>query len=165
MHVKSTSHGSCDDIATKHHTVWKAPFRFLGHIVDNRICRKIWGSTKRTKSEDNVSEDCKTRKSVQDIEHHVCNGHEKKEDDYSSSSSSETESSDESEEDEKEWDTRKTSRKYVWKFPVERKVSSSQKQQIDPALLAEIEVSYLNRMNKKIFLTYLINKICKISLK
>lgn len=109
--------------------------------MDNRICRKIWGSTKRTKSEDNVSEETKTRKSIQDIDPHACNGLAKKVDDYTSSSSSETESSDESDEDEKEWDMRKTNRKYVWKGPVERKVSSSQKQQIDPALLAEIEVS------------------------
>lgn len=116
--------------------------RFLGHIVDNRICRKIWRSTKRTKSEDNVSEEPKTRKSLEDIEPHTCNGHGKKDDEYSSSSSSGTESSGESDEEEKEWDMRKTNRTHIWKGPVERKVSSGQKQQIDPAILAEIDVSY-----------------------
>lgn len=140
LHVKSTSHSSCDDIAVKDSKVWKAPFRFLGHIVDNRICRKIWGSAKRTKSEDNVSEEPKSRKSVRNSDdHHVSvNGLGKADDFSSSSSSSEADSSDESDDDNKEWETRKAIKKHIWKGPVERKVSS-QKQQIDPAILAEID--------------------------
>lgn len=143
MHVKSTNHSSCDDIATKDSKVWKAPFRFLGHIVDNRICRKIWGGAKRAKSHDNVSEEPSARRSLQDIENGNCmNGLGKEEDNFLTSSSSEAESSEESEDEEnKEWNTRATTKRPVWKGPVERKVSSSQKQQIDPAILAEIEVS------------------------
>lgn len=141
MHVKSTPHSSCDDIATKDSKTWKAPLKFLGHIVDNRICRKFWGSTKRMKSADNITEnEHKSRRSLHDVDSKICNGLRKKEDDFSSSSSSSSESSDESDEESKDWNSRKMSKKHVWKGPVERKVSSNQKPQIDPALMAEIEV-------------------------
>lgn len=144
--MKSSTHSSCDDIAAKDTKVWKAPLRFLGHlVVDNRICRRIWGSHKRTKSQDNVSvEEAKTRDSLHDIENNNCNGLVKKDEDFLSSSSSESDSSEDSEDEGKEWNAIKTTKKHIWKGPVERKVSSSQKQQIDPAVLAEIEVSEIN---------------------
>ncbi|GIY56760.1 uncharacterized protein CDAR_218661 [Caerostris darwini] len=135
VHIKSGSptNGEEDSHSKDNSKPWKAPLRFLGHLVDSRFRRKLWGSAKRTKSVDHILQD---KKDSSDTESKECNGFDITEDAYSSSESSSSESNDEDEMEEiEEWRPKKC----TWKAPVARKISNNQKAQVDPALLAEIE--------------------------
>ncbi|XP_035229729.1 uncharacterized protein LOC118201692 [Stegodyphus dumicola] len=138
LNIKSTSHASCEDVnISKDAKPWKGPFKFLGNLMDSRIRRKLWGSTKRIKSEDNILEEKKASSSL-DISKD-CNGFNTSGTEDNLSSSSSSESSDEEEVEESEKWVSTVPAKHVWKAPVVRKVASSQRAQIDPAILAEIE--------------------------
>ncbi|GIX97909.1 hypothetical protein CEXT_735931 [Caerostris extrusa] len=135
LNIKSGSptNGEEDSPSKDNSKPWKAPLRFLGHLVDSRFRRKLWGSAKRTKSVDHILQD---KKDSSDTESKECNGFDITEDAYSSSESSSSESNDEDEMEEiEEWRPKKC----TWKAPVARKISNNQKAQVDPALLAEIE--------------------------
>ncbi|GFT41447.1 uncharacterized protein NPIL_60251 [Nephila pilipes] len=141
LNTKSGSPTHCEDEkegSPKDTKSWKAPLKFLGNFVDSRIRRRLWGSSTRTKSADNILEEKKDNSRHSDSENKDCNGFETTEEGYSSSdSSSESDVDDEVEEIE-QWKPKSAS-KCTWKAPVARKISNHQKAQIDPAILAEIE--------------------------
>ncbi|GFX50602.1 DUF5641 domain-containing protein [Trichonephila clavipes] len=141
INIKSSSPTHNDDDkedSSKDTKSWKAPLRFLGNFVDSRIRRRLWGSSSRTKSADNILEEKKNNSHHSDCENKNCNGFETAEDEYSSSDSS-SESDDDDEVEEIEQWKPKSASKCTWKAPVARKISNNQKAQIDPAILAEIE--------------------------
>ncbi|KAG8200718.1 hypothetical protein JTE90_022328 [Oedothorax gibbosus] len=132
-----TSDDSNSDAASPKDTSsksWKKfPFRFLGHLVDSRFRRSFWrkskstSSAQMTKSAGNILEENKDDKDKDDC-------FEGDEDVFNSTSSSSEE-----EVEEEEFQPVKVTPRYAVRGPVVRKISSHQKAQVDPAVLAEIE--------------------------